>query len=150
MAGFRSTTELFTGMASDNSKNLHDPRRLHALRRTALMDSAPEASFDRLTRLAARLLNVPVALVSLVDEQRQFFKSQSGLSEPWATRAADAALALFLPACCYDSGEPLIVNDARQHLLVEHNLAIPRPQRGCLCGHTADLARRPGAGAHFV
>ncbi len=43
------------------------------------MDSGPEPGYDRLTRLARRLLNAPVALVTLLDDRRQYFKSQSGL-----------------------------------------------------------------------
>ena len=64
---------------------LRSPERLAALAATALMDSAPEEPFDRFTRMAARLLGVPVALVSLVDDHRQFFKSAVGLPEPWAS-----------------------------------------------------------------
>ena len=41
--------------------------RLSALQRTGLLDSPPDAAFDRLTRLATRILQAPVALVSLVD-----------------------------------------------------------------------------------
>lgn len=52
--------------------------RLAALRATQLLDSAPEQSFDRLTALACRLLGAPVSLISLVDAQRQFFKTQYG------------------------------------------------------------------------
>src|SRR5919108_2857095 len=59
--------------------------RLAALHRTGLLDTPAEEAFDRLTRLAARLLGAPVALVSLVDEDRQFFKSAVGLPEPWAS-----------------------------------------------------------------
>src|SRR5262245_3770663 len=62
-----------------------DAARLSALRRTALLDSPPEEAFDRLTRLAASVLQVPVAVVSLVDGERQFFKSQCGMNEPLAT-----------------------------------------------------------------
>lgn len=51
-------------------------RLLHAL---ALLDSAPEPVFDRITRVLALALKVPTALVSLVDEQRQWFKSRIGL-----------------------------------------------------------------------
>jgi GAF domain-containing protein len=50
---------------------------------TKLLDSPAEESFDRITKLAARVLNAPVALISLVDEDRQFFKSSVGLDEPW-------------------------------------------------------------------
>ncbi|MGI8546709.1 MAG: sensor domain-containing phosphodiesterase, partial [Gemmatimonadaceae bacterium] len=57
---------------------VRDPARLQALRRTALLDTAAEPAFDRLTRLASQLLGVPIALVSLVDADRQFFKSCIG------------------------------------------------------------------------
>lgn len=53
--------------------------RLAALRALALLDTPPEARFDRITRLACRLFRVPIALVSLVDRERQWFKSKQGL-----------------------------------------------------------------------
>lgn len=53
--------------------------RLQTLRSLSLLDSSAEERFDRLTRLAKRLFNVPIALVSLVDENRQWFKSCVGL-----------------------------------------------------------------------
>ena len=52
--------------------------RLNALRRTGIMDSAPEERFDRITRLAAALFDVPVSMVSLVEKDRQWFKSSVG------------------------------------------------------------------------
>jgi len=64
---------------------VHNMNRLSALVRTGLLDSPPEEAFDRFTRLAARICRVPVALLSLVDRERQFFKSSFGLSEPWQT-----------------------------------------------------------------
>jgi PAS domain S-box-containing protein len=60
--------------------SLNDPKRLQALAETQLMDSPPEESFDQLARLVQRFLNVPVSLVSLVDDQRQFFKAAVGLA----------------------------------------------------------------------
>lgn len=54
--------------------------RLAALHATGLLDTAPEERFDRITRLAARLFKVPIALVSLVDANRQWLKSRQGLS----------------------------------------------------------------------
>ncbi|MDP9183225.1 MAG: MBL fold metallo-hydrolase [Actinomycetota bacterium] len=54
--------------------------RLHALRALGVLDTEPEERFDRLTREACRLLDVPFALVSLVDADRQWFKSQQGLA----------------------------------------------------------------------
>lgn len=56
-----------------------EPFRLSALEELALLDTPPEERFDRLTRLAARTLNVPIALVSLIDTDRQWFKSRQGL-----------------------------------------------------------------------
>ena len=63
---------------------LSDPRRIARLAETGLLDSPPDEAFDRFTRLAATFLQAPVALVSLVDDRRQFFKSACGLPPPWA------------------------------------------------------------------
>ncbi len=54
-------------------------RRLESLRSLKLLDTAPEERFDRVTRLARRVFGVPIALVSLVDADRQWFKSRQGL-----------------------------------------------------------------------
>ncbi len=56
-----------------------EARRLETLRRLDVLDTPPEERFDRLTRLAKRLFSVPIALVSLVDADRQWFKSRQGL-----------------------------------------------------------------------
>ena len=56
-----------------------EPERLATLRGLDILDTPPEERFDRLTRLARRLFDVPIALVSLVDESRQWFKSCAGL-----------------------------------------------------------------------
>jgi len=97
--------------------------RLEALRRTSLLDSPPEEAFDRLTRLATAVLHVPVALVSLVDGDRQFFKSQSGLSEPLATSRQTPLTSSFCKHAV-GSREPLVVADARRHPVVQRNPAI--------------------------
>src|ERR671916_1925517 len=52
---------------------------LDALRRYEILDTAAEESFDELTRLAAQICGAPVALISLVDAGRQWFKSRTGL-----------------------------------------------------------------------
>ena len=75
-----------SGGTSSAREVVQDETRLDALRRTGLLDTPPEEVFDRLTRLVRRLLGAPVVLVSLVDADRQFFKSALGLPEPWATR----------------------------------------------------------------
>ncbi len=53
--------------------------RLATLHSIDILDSSPEERFDRLTRLAQRMFRVPIALVSLIDEDRQWFKSCVGL-----------------------------------------------------------------------
>lgn len=55
-----------------------EKERLKALQRYAILDTPAELRFDRITALAARLFRVPIALISLVDEQRQWFKSRHG------------------------------------------------------------------------
>lgn len=59
--------------------------RLQALQRTGLLDAPAEDAFDRFTRIGARLCRTPIALMTLVDHNRQFFMSSFGLSEPWQT-----------------------------------------------------------------
>ena len=108
---------------TDSLNRLDSPARLAALRASDLMDSPPEAAFDRLTKLAVLLLNTPVALVSLVDERRQFFKSQIGLIEPWATMRETPLTHSFCQHVV-TSGEPLIIDNALQSDLVKDNLAI--------------------------
>ncbi len=53
--------------------------RISALRELGVLDTPPEERFDRITRLATRMFRVPIALVSLVDVNRQWFKSCQGL-----------------------------------------------------------------------
>lgn len=57
----------------------NEPYRLHMLQLYRLLDSANEKVFDDLTRLAAAICDVPISLVSLVDQDRQWFKSRFGL-----------------------------------------------------------------------
>lgn len=64
----------------------NEPRRLEALRDFHILDTPPDPRFDRLARLAARQLDVPIALVSLMDAERQWFKACLGLSVPGTSR----------------------------------------------------------------
>lgn len=105
------------------SPALTDPARLAALRRSRLLDTPSEESFDRLTRLAATALKIPIALVSLVDTDRQVFKSCLGLPEPWASER-ETPISHSFCRHVLDSYEPLIIEDARVHPLVQDNPAI--------------------------
>jgi len=82
-----------------------EERRLASLSALSLLDSAPEDRFDRITRLAAALFDVPIALVTLVDEDRQWFKSCYGAMVKETAR--DAA---FCAHVVYDRA-PMIVPD---------------------------------------
>ena len=88
-----------------------DPRRLAALAATGLLDTPPEESFDRLTRLAAAVLDAPVALVSLVDDTRQFFKSQVGLTGAVAARRGSPLEQAYCKTVV-ERAAPLVVSDA--------------------------------------
>jgi signal transduction histidine kinase len=57
----------------------NEPQRLVALREYDILDSTPEQAFDDLTRIAARICGTPMALVSLVDQRRQWFKARWGV-----------------------------------------------------------------------
>ncbi|HJX25418.1 MAG TPA: GAF domain-containing sensor histidine kinase [Chthoniobacterales bacterium] len=100
-----------------------EEKRLSELRRSGLLDSPSEKIFDHLTELAAKVLKVPVALMSLVDADRQFFKSQVGLPDEWAQKRETPLSHSF---CQYVAGsnEPLIISDAREYPLVCDNLAV--------------------------
>ena len=58
----------------------NEPSRIAALHALNILDTAPEERFDRLTRLAKRVFNVPYSTISMIDDQRQWFKSIQGLS----------------------------------------------------------------------
>lgn len=90
-------------------ETIRDPERLAALRETGLLDSEVEEVFDRLTRLAVKLLGVPAAFISLVDENRDFYKSSSGFGEPLAS-SRELTGRTF---CHYaiQSEEPLVIED---------------------------------------
>ncbi|MCY1023255.1 GAF domain-containing sensor histidine kinase [Pyxidicoccus sp. MSG2] len=98
-------------------------RRMEALRRTALLDSPAEEAFDRLTRLTTRTLHVPVALVTLVDRDRQFFKSCTGLPAPWCD-VRQTPLTYSFCIHVVASGQPLVIEDARKHPVLKENLAV--------------------------
>ncbi|MBZ9753504.1 diguanylate cyclase [Deinococcus sp. HMF7604] len=82
-------------------------RRLLDLARYQILDTVPEEDFDRITRLAARVLNVPVAVLNLVDQHRQWGKSAFGLGDTTAPRKDSFCAWTIL------DDSPLVVPDAR-------------------------------------
>lgn len=85
----------------------NETERLAALHRYKILDTPPEAAFDRITTLAARLFNIPTALISLVDESRAWFKSCIGFDAREVPR--DVTLCSFSVL----TDEPLIIPDTR-------------------------------------
>ncbi len=88
-----------------------------------LLDTPSEESFDRLTRLSARLLSVPVSLVCLVAEDRQFFKAATGLEGPLAS-TRQTPLSHSFCQHVVNSGEPLVIQNALANPLVAENPAV--------------------------
>ena len=97
--------------------------RLETLRSLQILDTPPEERFDRLTRMAKRLFGVPIALVSLVDENRQWFKSCVGIDASETPRAISfcghAILndeVLVIPDAAEDerfADNPFVINDPK-------------------------------------
>ena len=99
-------------MRSSLTSVLADPGRLAALHQTNLLDTPADAVFDRLTRLTARMLGTPIAMMSLIDRDRVFLMACPGLPEPWASARATSvsgSLCRFVLA----TGQPLCIRDAR-------------------------------------
>jgi GAF domain-containing protein len=119
----RVSPEATGGASAEVLAMVRDRARVDAVRATGLLDTPADEAFDRHARIAAEALHAPVALVSLVDEDRQFFKSCLGLPEPWATRRGTPLSHSFCQHVVA-SREPMLVDDAREHPLLRDNLAI--------------------------
>jgi EAL domain-containing protein (putative c-di-GMP-specific phosphodiesterase class I)/GGDEF domain-containing protein len=109
----------------------YELRRLQALRELQLLDTAPADAFDRITRMAARLFDLPVAAVSLTDSDRQWFKSRVGVEHTQIPR---------FPSPCS------IVTDSTEVLVVEDMLLHPKLATSLL----ADNGVRFYAGAPLI
>ncbi len=95
-----STTVIPAPIPADETERLADLRSLR------ILDTRPEERFDRITRLLSRVFRVPMAFVSLVDSDRQWFKSSCGLNVLQTPRAVSFCGHAIL------SDEMMVVNDA--------------------------------------
>ncbi|HSH98577.1 MAG: PAS domain S-box protein, partial [Methylophilaceae bacterium] len=85
----------------------NETARLEALSRMDILDSAPEADFDLLTQMASELLQLPIALVTIVDSHRQWFKSRVGIEATETPRDVSFCGHAILETC------PMIIEDAQ-------------------------------------
>ncbi|MEW9799202.1 EAL domain-containing protein [Alteromonas sp. CYL-A6] len=95
--------------------HIREFERIDALRKTRLLDSSPSQRFDLITQLASCIFEVPIALVSLVDTNRQWFLSRCGLSASQTPRR-DAFCAYAI-----HHNDIFIVEDAKAHPLFKDN-----------------------------
>ena len=121
-----------------------EERRLTTLHSLGLLDSEPEARFDAITRVAARLFDVPIALISLVDANRQWFKSRQGLDATETPRdvsfcghAINGDDVFLVPDACSDerfADNPLVQGEPRVRFYAGQPLAAPNGEKlGTLC-----------------
>jgi phosphoribosyl 1,2-cyclic phosphodiesterase/CheY-like chemotaxis protein len=120
-----------------------EDQRLSALHRLAILDTEPEERFDKLTRIAAALFDVPIALISMVDENRQWFKSAYGTNVCESPRdmsfCAHAILAptvMVVPDALLDprfAENPVVVNEPRVRFYAGCPLVTNDSCVGTLC-----------------
>ena len=101
----------------------HDPSRLAELQRIAILDSSPERAYDDITRLLATTLAVPITMVNLLDDERDWFKSCVGLQQTQSPRVTSFCEAFF-----HSDSDLIVVEetlaDAR---FAAHPLVVGRP-----------------------
>lgn len=97
--------------------------RMAALQASGLLDSPRDETYDRLTRLTTSILGVPTALLSIVDRDRQFFKSETGLGQPWAD-ARQTPLSHSFCQWVVGGNEEIAIDDARDDPVLRTNLAV--------------------------
>ena len=108
----------------------NEHERLNALRALGILDTPPEERFDRITRVAQAIFRVPVALISLVDADRQWHKSRQGLD------ACEVPRDLSFCAHALGVDGALVVADAsRDPRFAAHPLVLGAPHIRFYAGH---------------
>jgi GAF domain-containing protein len=100
-----------------------DPSRLAELQRIAILDSTPERAYDDITRLLATTLAVPITMVNLLDEGRDWFKSCVGLQQTQSPKVTSFCEAFF-----HSESDLIVVADTLADArLSAHPLVVGRP-----------------------
>lgn len=126
-----------------------ETQRLMTLRDLDILDTLPEERFDRITRIARRVFDVPIAVVGLIDAERQWFKSSQGIDGTEAPREmtfcahaiADDDL-LIVPDATQDDrfrDNPAVVNDPS----VRFYAGMPVRSGGYAVGTLCIIDRQP-------
>ena len=116
----------------------NEAERLDALRRYEILDTEPEQKFDDLTLLASHICQAPIALISLVDADRQWFKSKVGLTTSQTSRSVSFCGHAIL------EDDVMVVPDAAADARFADNPIVtgaPRPARATSPSSTGRLAR---------
>ena len=90
-------------------KHKNEKERLQLLESYSILDTLPETDFDNLTAIASQICNIPISLITLLDTDRQWFKSHHGLDKSETPR--DYA---FCAHAIHDSNTTFLIEDARQ------------------------------------
>lgn len=139
-------------LAERLDQTVSNPRRVGPVQRTALLDTRKEKAFDSLVRLAANLINTPARFLSIVDDKRDFYKSQCGFPESVAI-ARQVSGRTF---CHYvvAGSAPLVIDDTHAHpawrevamvenLVVRAYLGVPVVIDGQLIGSFSAIDTSP-------
>jgi len=124
----------------------NDPARLAALRKLLILDSSPERAFDDITRLLSTQLGVPIAMVNLLDEDRDWFKSCVGLPmsespaatsfcEAFFSTADDLIVVEDTAADARFAGHPLVAGAPFVRFYAAARLAVDGQTLGTLCAY---------------
>ncbi len=102
---------------------VNETERLNALEEYNILDTLPEAEFDDITRIASHVCGMPISLVTLLDQNRQWFKSKYGLDVAQTPREQ-----AFCGYTILDAEKPFIVNDAsKDERFADNPLVVGEP-----------------------
>lgn len=108
----------------DVAAAINDADRLASLRETGLLDSPVEAVYDRITRAAADALDAPFSTVSLIDADRQFFKSTVGMGDMSIPENRETTLDQSICQYAVADRTPLVLEDARNDPIFKHHPVV--------------------------